>query len=87
MATVKVCDVCGCPADETVFFVTGRSPDGAGSMSDDGYEFDLCWRHRSLAFEKALEEVPVMTPHGLSDFEKNEFVVDAIREMQNAGRK
>ena len=48
MATIKVCDVCGKPADITKHLTIGREMDAAGSMADVHESFDLCWKHLAL---------------------------------------
>ena len=80
MATVKICDVCGGPSDTTDLFAVGRSLDAAGSLSTDTVSLDLCWKHRSMAADKALHALRCKS--GIDRYEASRMVVEAVQYLK-----
>ena len=80
MATVKICDVCGGPSDTTDLFAVGRSLDAAGSFSTDTVSLDLCWKHRSMAADKALQALRHKS--GMDGYEVSRMVVEAVQYLK-----
>ena len=81
MATVKICDVCGSPSDTTDLFAVGRSLDAAGSFSTDTVSHDLCWKHRAMAVDLALQAL--RRKSGMDDrYEVPRMIVEAVQYLK-----
>ena len=80
MATIDVCDICGKKCNNRLFFKTDRVMDAAGSMEDEGENYDLCEKHQIVILKNVLFK-------GRNELEKMNINKRLVKEVEKLKKK